>query len=274
MKWLKAAAISVVLSALLFGSAVASEIIASADVANTPNVVGLGVAMIPDYIGSDDYKAAPLPILKYTFGGQRYIKLAGPELSINLVNHRNFQFGPVARYFGSRDDDVDDEVVKKMRKVDSGVAAGAFAALEIRQAEPRNRINITLRFLADVSDAYDGYTLDFDATLWRKVAEKWDVFIGAGTTYADNDYMDTYFSVNSANRGSATPAELPDYNADFGTRDVRVYTGAIRYFENHWLLGGMFRYQALLNDAKDSPVVDLRGDSNQYAAAIFAGYRW
>jgi outer membrane protein len=274
MKWFKMIALSMVLTSLFVGKAVSSEIVASADVANAPTVIGLGVAAIPDYIGSDDYKAAPLPIFKYTFTGERYIKLAGPELSINLINYKNFQLGPLARYFGARDDDVDDDVVQKMKEVDSGVAVGAFAALEFRGDERRNRLNFTVKYLQDVTDAYDGYLVDFDATLWGKVAEKWDMFIGVGTTYADDDYMETYFSVNSSNRGTATPSELPDFTAEGAMRDVRVYAGAIRYFENHWLLGGMVRYQALLGDAKDSPVVDLRGDSNQMAAALFAGYRW
>jgi outer membrane protein len=275
MKWFKIIALSMVLTSLFVGNAISSEIIATADVANSPNVIGLGIALIPDYVGSSNYKVAPLPFFKYTFSGsQRYIKLAGPELTINLLNSPYFQLGPLARYFGSRDDNVDDDVVKNMTKVDSGIALGAFAAVEFKEAEPRNKLNFTIKFLHDVSNAYDGNLFDFDATLWRKLADKWDGLIGVGTTYASDNYMETYFSVNSNTRGTTTPSQLPDFAASGGMRDVRVYAGAIRYFESNWLVGGMFRYQALLGDAKDSPVVDLRGNSNQLAAALFAGYRW
>ena len=275
MKWLKTVAWSAVLMGLFVGNARGSEIIASADVVDAPTVVGLGVAMIPDYVGSDDYKAAPLPFLKYTFNhSQRYIKLSGPELSINLLNHPNFYLGPVVRFYGSRDDDIEDDVVKKMRKIDAGLAAGAFVTFEVKETDPRNKINFTFKFLADVSDSYSGYSLDFDASLWRKVAERWDAFVGAGTTYADDDYMDTYFGVNNSNRGSATVLELPNFSAGSGIRDVRVQAGAIYYYDKNWLFGGMVRAQALLGDAEDSPVVDGRGDSNQMTVAIFAAYRW
>ena len=275
MKGFKIIALLAVLMGLFVGNARASEIIASADVVDAPTVVGLGIAMIPDYVGSDDYKAVPLPFFKYTFNNsQRYIKLSGPELSLNLLNHPNLYFGPVVRFYGSRDDDIEDDVVKKMRKIDAGLAAGAFLTFEVKEAEPRNRINFTLKFVADVSDSYSGYLMDFDLSLWRKVAERWDLFVGAGTTYADGDYMDTYFGVNNGNRGSATVLELPNYSAGSGIRDIRLQAGAIYYFDKNWLFGGLVRAQALLGDAEDSPVVDSRGDPNQMTLAIFAAYRW
>ena len=275
MKGFKIIALLAVLMGLFVGNARASEIIASADVVDAPTVVGLGIAMIPDYVGSDDYKAVPLPFFKYTFNNsQRYIKLSGPELSLNLLNHPNLYFGPVVRFYGSRDDDIEDDVVKKMRKIDAGLAAGAFLTFEVKEAEPRNRINFTLKLLADVSDSYGGYSLDLDASLWRKVAQRWDAFVGVGTTYADGDYMDTYFGVNNGNRGSATVLELPNYSAGSGIRDIRVQAGAIYYYDKNWLFGGLVRAQALLGDAEDSPVVDSRGDPNQMTLAIFAAYRW
>jgi outer membrane protein len=275
MKWFKTVALSAVLMGLFIGNSIASEIVASADVANAPIVVGLGIAMVPDYVGSDDYRVAPLPFLKYTFGqSQRYVKLAGADLSVNLLNHQNFQLGPLLRYYSPRGDKVKDDVVEKMDKVDGGFAAGGFLTFELKGDEPRNRINFTLKFVADLSDSYDGFLMDFDVTLWRKVAEKWDVFVGAGTTYADNDYMDTYFSVNGGNRGAAPLVELPNYSADSGIRDVRAQGGAIWYFSKNWLFGGLIRAQRLLGDADDSPIVDRRGDSNQLSIALFAGYKF
>jgi outer membrane protein len=276
MKWFKTMVGAFILGlGLFFGQAAAQELVATGDVANTPTVVGLGIAVIPEYIGADEYRVAPLPYLKYTFrGSERYIKLAGPELSVNLLNSQRFYLGPLVRYYFARDDDVEDEVIKKMRKIDSGFSVGAFAAYEIKGSEPRNRLNFTLKFLTDASSEYDGWTMDFDVTLWRKAAPEWDVFIGAGTTFGDDDYMDTYFGVNSNNRGSATLAELSDFTAEKGIRDVRAQVGAIWYFAKNWLAGGLLRYQYLTSDAYNSPIVDKHGSPSQLAGAIFAGYRW
>ena len=275
MKWFKTIAWSALILGLFFGNAAASEIVAAGDVANSPTVVGLGIAMTPDYIGSDNYKAVPLPFVKYTFrGSERYIKLAGPELSVNLLNSSSFYLGPLVRYYGSRDDDVKDDVVKNMNKIDSGLSVGGFVAYEIKGDEPHNKINFTFKFLTDVSSEYSGYFMDLDVTLWRKVAPRWDVFVGAGTTYADDNYMDTYFGVNNNNRGSVTPAELSNFTAEKGIRDLRAQGGAIWYYDKNWMFGGLLRYQYLLNDAYNSPIVDKRGDPSQLNAALFAGYRW
>jgi outer membrane scaffolding protein for murein synthesis (MipA/OmpV family) len=37
---------------------------------------------------------------------------------------------------------------------------------------------------------------------------------------------------------------------------------------------GLFSYKTLLNDAKDSPVVDDEGDNNQFTLGVMATYRW
>jgi MipA family protein len=275
MKWLKTIALCAMFMGLFSGNAMASEIVASGDVANTPTVVGLGIAIIPDYIGSSDYKVAPLPYVKYTFSGsERYIKLAGAELTANLLNSSSFYLGPLVRYYSARDDDVKDDVVKDMDKIDGGLSVGGFVAYEIKGEEPRNKLNFTFKFLTDVSSEYSGYMMDLDVTLWRKVAPRWDAFVGAGTTYADDNYMDTYFGVNNNNRGSVPLADLPNFTAEKGIRDLRAQGGAIWYYDKNWLLGGLLRYQYLLNDAYNSPIVDKRGDPNQLGFALFAGFRW
>jgi outer membrane scaffolding protein for murein synthesis (MipA/OmpV family) len=40
----------------------------------------------------------------------------------------------------------------------------------------------------------------------------------------------------------------------------------------NWLLTFAGRYERLLNDAKDSPVVNRRGDANQWQVGIAATY--
>lgn len=267
------AAAALVLSCATIASA--GEFVAAADVMNVPTVVGVGLALVPDYLGSDDYKMVPLPFAKYTFpGSQRYVKLAGLQLDVNLLDIPNLYAGPVLNLRGSRDDNVEDDVVKKMHEIKSGLDAGAFISYEIKEANPRNKLSFNLKLLADLSGEYDGYTLDFDANYWQKAADKIDVFIGGGTTYGSSNYMDTFFGVNSGNRGSATVAELPDHSADRGVRDVRVQAGSLWYYNKNWLFGGVLRVQRLLGDAGDSPVVDGRGSKNQSVAAVFAAYLW
>jgi len=83
--------------------------------------------------------------------------------------------------------------------------------------------------------------------------------------------MDTYFGVNSGNRGSST---LPFYEAEGGFKDVG-FNLVVDYTPwEHWGIMGLLSYSALLNDAKDSPLVDDVGDDKQMMFGLMGTYRW
>ena len=47
-------------------------------------------------------------------------------LKINLVAEETWSFGPFFKYRKKRDDDVDNNAVSKMKKIDATIEAGAF----------------------------------------------------------------------------------------------------------------------------------------------------
>src|SRR5512139_1074407 len=91
------------------------------------NAIFLGVGSAPDYMGSDDYKGVPAVIARVYLGQtRRFVQLMGPQLSLNLIDSDEWQLGPQVVFRAKRDDDVDDKVVKQMKKVDSEVEFGLF----------------------------------------------------------------------------------------------------------------------------------------------------
>jgi len=101
--------------------------------------------------------------------------------------------------------------------------------------------------------------------------ERTMVALRASTTYANSDYMDAYFSVNSHNIGRST---LDYYDADAGFKDVGL-TCVISYqFNKNWGATGVLGLTRLIGDAADSPVVDDAGDENQFLAGIMGTYRF
>ena len=139
------------------------------EIENVPTVIGVGVAMVPDYRGSDDYTIGVAPLLRYTFKGtNRYVSVVANELSINLLNNPMFRFGPVLNYNFGRDDDVDDRVVKHMDEIDGTVEAGVFADYAwIDPQNPRNRFLVGVTVLTDVGDESDGTRGRFNARYWH-----------------------------------------------------------------------------------------------------------
>jgi len=63
---------------------------------NVPTIIGLGVGILPDYSGSDDYTYGVAPFFRYTFQGQeRYVQLLANELTVNLLDNDMFHVGPL-----------------------------------------------------------------------------------------------------------------------------------------------------------------------------------
>ncbi len=239
---------------------------------NIPNVVAVGIGMVPDYPGSKHYELVPAPAARFTFTGERYIQLFATELNVNVVNHPILRFGPSLNYRFGRSDSVDDDVVKKMEKIDDTVEAGAFFGVVFADARnPRQRFIANVDFLHDIGGTYKGYNVTLNARYWYPISRPIDISSGASTTYADNKYMQTYFGVS---QGDSARSGLPVYNASGGMRDVTVSPAVVFHLSRSWHLGAGFRYQRLLGDAQDSPVVKDRGSANQWVYGIAVAYSW
>ena len=228
-------------------------------------MVGLGAGMAPDYEGSEDNTGVPLFLFQHNYDSGRFFKLNGPKLKVNLLADKQVNLGPVLNYRFERDD-VDNDRVDDMDKVDAAFEAGVFGGVNF------NNVLLGLELLADVSDEHDGYLAELSAGYRWQAMPALSVTPTLFLTYADDDYMDTYFGVNAGNRGSNLPSSLPDYSADSGLKDVGLNLVAHYTPWEQWGIMGMFSYKALLNDAKDSPLVDDEGDKNQYKASVAVSY--
>ena len=234
--------------------------------------VGAGIAMSPDYEGADDYEAAAAFFGSYTWESGRYVALTGTtgagkagRIKANLVPESMsdmWQAGPVLQFRNERDD-IENDRVDSMRKVDSAVEAGAFLGL---QSGPWAG---SLTYATDVSDEHDGSLIALEGSYTVAMNESLHLTFGANLTYADDDYMDTYFGVNATD---AAASGLPIYSADSGVKDVGLSLTARYRLDESWGLLGSLSYDRLLNDAEDSPLVDDEGDKNQFGAALTVTY--
>jgi outer membrane protein len=240
---------------------------------NVPNVIGVGVGMLPDYVGSDDYMIGGAPFFKITLPKtERYLRLLATDLQVNIINHPVLRLGPALNYRFGRSDGVDDRIISKMEEIDATIEAGAFVGAEIVDKDnPRQRFISQVEFLSDVGGEYKGYNLSLTASYWQPVSKAIDVMIGGGISYADENYMKTYFGVNQED---ADNTGLPVYEADAALFMAKVTAGAVLHLSQSWhiALGG--QYRPLLSDASDSPVVDDRGSNDQWIAGLGLAYSW
>ncbi len=214
--------------------------------------LGLGVGMVPDYEGSDDYEAVVIPFAKVLWESGRYVLLDGNSLRINILSDE-WQFGPILQYRRGRDN-VDNDRVDNMDDIDAAVEAGAFLAYK------NGSWLFGIDAVTDVSNEHDGYLITLRGAYTAELSQYASLTPFISTTYADDDYMETYFQVDADNVGSSG-LEYRDAEACF--KDVSFGLNCDYDITDQAIIRITGVYTVLLDDAKDSPIVDDEGDDGQ-----------
>jgi outer membrane scaffolding protein for murein synthesis (MipA/OmpV family) len=226
--------------------------------------VGAGVGLAPDYEGSGDYEAVPIPYGQILFDNGMYVQLQGLKLKANLLPSNTWRLGPVYNYRSSRSV-VDNSQVDDMKNVSDANELGAFGGVKIENwfAE--------LEFLADTGNAYDGWYATLSGGYNWTFSDTWAFTFGAHGTYANEDYMSTYFGVDA---GDSARSGLSQYNADSGIKDIGLDLGANWSITQNWSLRGVAEYSLLVGDANDdSPVTD-EGSEHQFFGGVLVVFNF
>jgi outer membrane protein len=230
----------------------------------TVTSAGLGFGITPDYEGSSDYTAVPLPYFSMRFANNMSVLWVANKASANLIPNRNWMAGPIVEYIRSRAD-VDNNRVDRMKNVDAALMMGGFVGYRI------DRFTFSLEVMQDVANANDGAIVRLKGLYHMPINEEWSALFIAYTTWASDDYMDAYFGVDGAD---SSRSGLKTYDADAGFKDVGFVVPVTYSPYEHWSFMGAVGYKRLVGDAEDSPVVDDAGEANQFVAGAFAIYKF
>ena len=91
--------------------------------------LGLGVGAAPDYEGSEDYEAVPIPYVNVTWSNHMSINWLGNKAKVNLIPSPIWRGGVVGEYIAERDD-VDNDRVDDLEDVDTSFMLGGFLGFE------------------------------------------------------------------------------------------------------------------------------------------------
>lgn len=230
-------------------------------------VVGAGAIYAPDYEGSKDYDVLPFPYV--SVGYKDIVYLRGPEIGVNIIRIKpaedmKISFGPVARFRRDRTEKRNRALIG-LGKVDTSIEVGGSARLDIGRAW------VELSVAKDVAGGHDGVVgiatggVDFD------LSDDLSLSLSGTTSWADNKYMRSYFGVTPA---QASRSGLPVFSAGKGVKDAGANIGLHYRLTDHWMIAATGGYTRLLNDAKDAPLVRLRGSPDQWQGGIFVAYRF
>ncbi|WGF88586.1 MipA/OmpV family protein [Marinivivus vitaminiproducens] len=224
-------------------------------------VIGAGGGIAPEYEGSEDYDLVPYAMIRVE-RGPYWAALTGPELKANVLPDETFEFGPLVRYRGERDD-VSNDAVDALEDVDAAVEVGGFAAID------HDGWLAEASVVQDVGGGHEGLLAELEAGYRFTVSEAFSLTALASTGYASGGYMSAYFGVDN---DDSVRSGLDAYDADAGFKDVGLSLRARYAFSEAWALTGVASYKRLLGDAADSPVVDDEGSENQVTGIVGLSY--
>lgn len=243
--------------------------------------IGVNAGVVADYEGSDDFAVAVLPLVDIRQPGFLFLKGASVNPNDGLAslgwNAINFGYskgseqklrlsvGPIVRYRGGRDEGHND-ALKGLGDIDGGVGLGGF--LEASAGPWSGDVTVAPQ---EAGNGHDGLLAAFGAKYTATASDRLTVSVGLSASWADDDYMQGFFGVTSA---QAARSGLPRFDGDAGFKDAGIQIGASYAMSENWSIDGQVGYQRLLNDAADSPIVERKGSSDQFRALVGVAYRF
>jgi outer membrane protein len=230
--------------------------------------LGAGAGAAPEYEGSDDYEFVPLWNLRAgnLYHPKTFVQVIGPRLRSNFLPSDHWRLGVAGQFIKERDD-VGNNQVDDLEKVDPSVMLGAMGGYDFL-ADPQRDLALELEARQDVAND-NGFLATVRGVYGARLTDSWRVDASVGSTWADEDYMSSYFGIDAAD---AARSGLDQYSADEGFKDVSFGGGATYRLFERVSISALATYTRLINDAADSPVVDDVGDENQFFAGALVNY--
>ena len=191
--------------------------------------LGVGMLVTPDFEGSKDYGIYPLPIIQVNNWHKFNLSFRG--LSYPLLNFENdatsefrkvqFRLSPAISPSSSRNSDgnaifssrKDNKYLRGLSDVDRGLDVGADVFLRT------GPIATQLVLRQEVAGGHDGFTARVSVGTQIPFSPKTRLGVEIGSTWADSDYMDAFFSVD---RYEAWRSIYRPYDASAGFKDAFV----------------------------------------------------
>lgn len=218
--------------------------------------IGINAGVSPDYEGSDNYHFNYGPHLSASWRDIIFYK--GKTLGVNLIREEDIRAGIILTQSSGRNED-DNDKLEGLGDVDGSREIGAF--LTYRRKPWRFRTELR----RDISSGHDGTLLKLSGGSTLPLTKSL-VSFELGTTWASDNYMDSFFSVDASQSASSG---LPQHNAGAGIKDVSFRITSGYRITRHWRIGGAIEYKRLVSDAADSPIVS---DKNQFLAGFNISY--
>lgn len=272
---------------LCSAGAMAQEVI-PVELPDERNMIGAGAFAAPDFYGAEDYHAEGAGFLHVNLGNGLWLELLGQELRLNVVPSyvgQNYQqlgtvrAGFIYRGHPSRDSDVDDEVVRRMQRIPVASELGVFASYSLPMPgdNPMHKIVFSGDAAWATNTLYTGAAGNIRATYFYPFPQGLGGrpllgSAGFGLFFTSDNFTERYFGIQGADLALYPELGGVPFRPKGGLTSIRIPVSLTSQFDQHWSLTVAGRYERLLNDAADSPIVRTRGSENQWTVGAAINY--
>jgi len=227
--------------------------------------VGLGVATMPTYEGSPNRRTLVGPELTLSYRSRDWgtVEFGQRGLVWNAVEQGRFRFGLIAQFDpGRKDKDTStlnptpgDKRLAGMGSIQASTEAGVSVGYGM----------VTLVARQSLSDrGAKGTQVDMNVDVPWSLSDSLSLRFGLGATWANRDFMQTYFGVTPA---QAQASSFTVYSPKSGCRKVEASVGGEYAVAPSWKLQATASFTRLGDPAAASPIVGRR-DSASAALAV------
>lgn len=230
--------------------------------------IGIGVASVPTYEGSPNRRtlAAPELTLSYRSRDAGTIEFGPRGLVWNAVEAGGFRFALVAQFdLGRKAHDPStlnpspgDKRLAGMGHVPSSTEAGVGIGYGPIMLVARQALNDRGHKAAQAD-----LTIEFPWAL----SDRFGLRFALGATWADQDYMQTYFGVTPA---QARATSFAAYTPKSGCRKVEAGVAAEYALASSWKLQASVGFSQLGDEAAASPIVGRRTAASTVLGVAYA----
>jgi outer membrane protein len=223
----------------------------AADSIKESKVLGLGVAVAPEFQGADKYKAFPLLIADYqdasgffvsTYRGIGYLtSVEGIKLSAALHYAPGRNSGDMPGYYRSK-------ALNGMGEIEGSAVAKLGAS-----------INIAGMFTLDASTTLAltnrerGNTYKLGASMPLMQTETDQVTLKGGIAFGDRKHMQAYYGV-TPQQSKDTGYKYRVYTAKAGVEDISLAVNWNHVLDKHWSINSTAGVTRQVGNAADTPL--------------------
>jgi outer membrane scaffolding protein for murein synthesis (MipA/OmpV family) len=221
-------------------------------------VVGAGAIYKPKFEGSKEYEVSAVPFISAQFYDRITIDPTG--LSVKAYDQGPFRFDVNVGYEGGREES-DSDRLRGLGDVDAGATVGGKATVSWGPADFFLSVDQTL-------GGSEGLLATAGVSAQRPISER--VILGAegSVTYADDNYMQSYFGVSAA---QSARSGLAQFDAEAGIKSAELSLSVTYLITDRWVLKAKETVGFLTGDAADSPIVE---EDIQSKTLLLLGYRF